>query len=114
MATSPHRQLPQRICFACSTLAATDQERCPWCGERYGARGARTSTLVGLLALQLVLLVGGLAVLGVVAAGVVRDRVDDEVADVRRDVRSDIDAAARRISRDLRDEVESLRAPTVP
>ncbi len=109
-ATNP---APQRVCPHCSTLAATPDPHCPWCGRSYRRR--ILPGVAGLLALAVALTLGGMALM-LTAFGDTLDReLDDSVTIVQRDLDRDI----RRVERTITEEVEQIgrqlgAAPVAP
>ena len=104
---SATKPVPQRVCPHCSTIAATAEAHCPWCGRAY-----RRRTLPGvaaLLALAVVVTLAGVAAM-FVAAGTMLDRsLDDAVTTVQRDLDRDV----RGIERSLVEALEE-RLPASP
>jgi cell division protein FtsX len=86
----PTAAAPQRLCPRCSTLAHTAQRRCPFCGASYARRPLLGTA--ALLAVFLLLLLGGLAALLVTSA----DRVQREID---RTVERELDTQARQVER---------------
>ncbi len=98
-ATNP---APQRVCPHCSTLAATPEAHCPWCGRSY-----RRRTLPGIAALLALAVAVTLAGVGamLLAFGDQLDRsLDDSVTVVQRDLDRDI----RRVERTITEQVDQI------
>ncbi len=93
----PTAAAPQRVCPRCSTLAHTAQRRCPFCGASYTRRPLLGTA--ALLAVFLLLLLGGLAAL-LVATG---DRVQREVDQA---VERELEAQAREVERSIIQELD--------
>ena len=105
-ATNP---VPQRVCPHCSTLAATAEAHCPWCGRSY-----RRRTLAGVAALLALAVVVGLAGVGAMFlafAGELDRTLDDAVTDVQRDLDRDVRGLERTLTEALD---ERLPQTTVP
>lgn len=99
MAT-PAPSTPQRVCPHCATVSFTAGRHCPACG-----RGFRRHTLLGVATLLLVtaaVVLGGVALM-LMAAGdaleteldrqvrTVQDGFDDDVGDLQRELRRELD-----------------------
>ncbi len=93
----PTAAAPQRVCPRCSTLAHTAQRRCPFCGASYTRRPLLGTA--ALLAVFLLLLLGGLGAL-LVATG---DRVQRELDQA---VERELDAQARQVERRIVEELD--------
>jgi len=93
----PTAAAPQRLCPRCSTLAHTAQRRCPFCGASYTRRPILATA--ALLAVFVLLLLGGLAALLVATA----DRVQAEIDTV---VERELDAQARQVERRIVEELD--------
>jgi RNA polymerase subunit RPABC4/transcription elongation factor Spt4 len=95
------RQAPgesvQKLCPSCSTLAFTGDRRCPWCGSSYKRR--IWAPLLALMLVQTALLLGGVAYMLVVFGDEVDKTLDEQVADVQRDLDESFDDV-RRVVRD--------------
>jgi RNA polymerase subunit RPABC4/transcription elongation factor Spt4 len=89
----------QKLCPRCSTLAYTGDRRCPWCGGSYRRRV--WPGLLALLAVQTVLVLGGVAAMFVVAAREADDKLDEEVARVQRDLDQRFDTVERTVRQEL-------------
>jgi len=94
------RQAPgesvQKLCPSCSTLSYTAARRCPWCGAGYRRR------LWPLLLVQVVLVLGGVAVMFEVASEVAQTRFERRIDRVERD----LDASFDEVQRSVRDELD--------
>jgi hypothetical protein len=105
--TATHGQSPQRVCPHCATVAATAADRCPWCERSY--RRHTVAAVAALLFVQTALILGGIAVVLVIAADRADEEIDKKVDRVQRDVGDDLD----RIRRDVRRELDRRLPPTV-
>ncbi len=103
---------PQRVCPHCSTLAATPESHCPWCGRSY-----RRRILPGvavLLALAVALTLAGIGAM-LVAFGDELDRtLDDSVTTVQRDLDRDIRGIEDRITEELDERLRQVPQVPVP
>ncbi len=98
---------PQRVCPHCSTLAATAEAHCPWCGRAY-----RRRTLPGVAALLAVAVLVTLAAVGAMLLAFAAEldaQLDDAVTTVQRDLDRDV----RGIERSLTDALDE-RLPGIP
>ncbi len=104
---SATKPAPQRVCPHCSTLAATAEAHCPWCGRAY-----RRRTLPGvaaLLALAVLVTLAGVGAMLLAFADTLDRQLDDAVTTVQRDLDRDV----RGIERTLTDALDE-RLPAVP
>ncbi len=104
---SATKPAPQRVCPHCSTLAATAEAHCPWCGRAY-----RRRTLPGvaaLLALAVLVTLAGVGAMLLAFADTLDRQLDDAVTTVQRDLDRDV----RGIERTLTDALDE-RLPTLP
>jgi RNA polymerase subunit RPABC4/transcription elongation factor Spt4 len=86
----------QRVCPACSTVAFTTAQRCPWCGASYRRR--LWPALLAVAVVQAAIVLGGVAVMLAAAGNELDRRLDDAVRDVdatlgdlQQSVRSELD-----------------------
>jgi len=89
----------QKLCPRCSTLAFTGERRCPWCGARY--RRSAWAGLLALMLLQLALTLGGVAYMLTVFGDELDQTLDDEVAEVQRDLDDYFDDVERSVTEEL-------------
>ncbi len=104
---SATKPAPQRVCPHCSTLAATAEAHCPWCGRAY-----RRRILPGVAALLAVAVLVTLAAVGAMLLAFAAEldaQLDGAVTTVQRDLDRDV----RGIERTLTDALDE-RLPTVP
>ncbi len=104
---SATKPAPQRVCPHCSTLAATAEAHCPWCGRAY-----RRRTLPGvaaLLAIAVLVALAGVGAMLLAFADTLDRQLDDAVTTVQRDLDRDV----RGIERTLTDALDE-RLPAVP
>jgi hypothetical protein len=76
----------QRVCPACSTVAFTTAQRCPWCGAGYRRR--LWPALLAVAVVQAAIVLGGVALMLAAAGNELDRRLDDAVRTVQRDVDS--------------------------
>jgi RNA polymerase subunit RPABC4/transcription elongation factor Spt4 len=76
----------QRVCPACSTVAFTTAQRCPWCGASYRRR--LWPALLAVAVVQAAIVLGGVALMLAAAGNELDRRLDDAVRTVQRDVDS--------------------------
>jgi RNA polymerase subunit RPABC4/transcription elongation factor Spt4 len=97
------RQAPgesvQKVCPSCSTLAYTGDRRCPWCGAGYKRR--LWGPLLALLLVQTALALGGVAYMLTVFGDEVHATLDDQVANVQRDLDESFDDVRRSLREEL-------------
>ncbi len=99
----------QKVCPSCSTLSYTGDRRCPWCGAGY-----RRRLWPGLLALLLVhaaLVLGGFAYMLTVFGDEVDATLDEQVADVQRDLDESFDEVERSFREELDRRLPEAAAP---
>jgi RNA polymerase subunit RPABC4/transcription elongation factor Spt4 len=95
----------QKLCPRCSALAYTGDRHCPWCGSSYRRR--LWPGLVAVVLAQSLILLGGLAYLGIRAADELDTRLDREVNRVERE----LDRNFRGVEQSVREELDR-RLPT--
>ncbi len=100
---------PQRICPHCSTLAATPETHCPWCGGSYRRR--ILPGVAALLALAVVVTLAGVGAMLLTFGSELDRTLDDAVTTVERDLDRDIRRIERRIDEGLQ---QIPQAPAVP
>jgi hypothetical protein len=97
------RQAPgesvQKVCPSCSTLAYTGDRRCPWCGAGYKRR--LWGPLLALLLVQTALVLGGVAYMLTVFGDEVDATLDEQVANVQRDLDESFDDVRRSLREEL-------------
>jgi hypothetical protein len=97
------RQAPgesvQKVCPSCSTLAYTGDRRCPWCGAGYKRR--LWGPLLALLLVQTALVLGGVAYMLAVFGDEVDATLDEQVANVQRDLDESFDDVRRSLREEL-------------
>jgi hypothetical protein len=103
----PPGEAVQRVCPSCSTVAYTEERRCPWCGAGYRRR--LWPALLAVALVQTVLVLGGVALMLVAAGDELDRRLDRRVAAVQGDLEASLDD----IERAVRDELDR-RLPPVP
>ena len=104
---SATKPVPNRVCPHCSTIAATADAHCPWCGRSYRRRSL--PGIAALLALAVLVTLAGVGAMLLTFAGELDRRLDDAVATVQ----DDLDRDVRRIERTLTQALEE-RLPAVP
>jgi hypothetical protein len=101
--TSAADEAPLRLCRHCSAQARTNGTTCPICGHSYlrGWKGMRRRTRVVLVALPLLLLLGG-----GVTGGVLKYQHDQDVKEQRAEAERQANAERRERERDERERRE--------
>jgi hypothetical protein len=97
----------QRVCPACSTVAFTAAQRCPYCGAGYRRR--LWPVLLAVAAVQAAIVLGGVALLLAAAGNELDRRLDDAVRTVQRDV----DTTLAGLQQSVRSELDR-RLPPAP
>jgi hypothetical protein len=90
----------ERVCPHCARISYEDGRRCPYCGRSF-----RRSTLLPIAAMLTVfaaVVLGGTALMLVVAGGEAEDHLDREIQRVERELERDFDG----IQRDVREELD--------
>jgi len=103
---------PTRVCPHCSTLAATAEKHCPWCGRGYRRRSSLPG-IAALLALAVAAVLGGVALMLVQFGDQLDRELDESVTVVQRDLDRDVRRLERRITRQVDQIAESLAAPPI-
>jgi hypothetical protein len=97
------RQAPgesvQKLCPSCSTLSYTGDRRCPWCGAGYRRRV--WGPLLALLLVQTAIVLGGVAYMLTVFGDEVDATLDEQVANVQRDLDESFDDVRRSLREEL-------------
>ncbi len=100
---------PQRVCPHCSTLAATTETHCPWCGRSYRRRVL--PGVAALLALTLLLTLAGVGAM-LLTFG---DQLDRELEDAATTIERDLDRDVRRIERRIDEGLQQIpQTPAIP
>jgi hypothetical protein len=97
----------QRVCPACSTVAFTTGQRCPWCGASYRRR--LWPALLAVAVVQAAIVLGGVALMLAAAGNELDRRLDDAVRTVQRDV----DGTLADLRQSMRSELDR-RLPPAP
>jgi hypothetical protein len=99
----------QKVCPSCSTLSYTGDRRCPWCGAGYRRR--LWAPLLALLLVQTALLLGGVAYMLTVFGDELDATLDEQVADVQRDLDESFDDVERSFRAELDRRLPKATAP---
>jgi hypothetical protein len=99
----------QKVCPSCSTLSYTGDRRCPWCGAGYRRR--LWAPLLALLLVQTALLLGGVAYMLTVLGDELDATLDEQVADVQRDLDESFDDVERSFRAELDRRLPEQAAP---
>ena len=110
MAT-PSGQALQRVCPHCSTIAVTQDRRCPWCRRSYTRR--ILPWIAALALLQTALTIGAVALLLTTFGDSLETELDDQVEVVQRDFEQELEGLEDRVRRELRTELDA-RLPAAP
>jgi hypothetical protein len=89
----------QRVCPACSTVAFTTADRCPWCGAGYRRR--LWPALLAVAVVQTAIVLGGVALILAEAGNEVDRRLDVAVRNVQRDVNTTLSGVERSVRAEL-------------
>ncbi len=106
---SATKPAPQRVCPHCSTVAATAEAHCPWCGRAY-----RRRTLPGvaaLLAIAVLVALAGVGAMLLAFAGELDRQLDDAVTSVQDDLDRDVRAIERSLTQVLEERLPDTPIP---
>ena len=106
---SATKPAPHRVCPHCSTITATADAHCPWCGRSY-----RRRTLPGiaaLLALAVLLTLAGVGAMLLAFADELDRQLDDAVTSVQDDLDRDVRAIERSLTEVLEERLPDTAIP---
>ena len=97
----------ERVCPHCARISYEDGRRCPYCGRSF--RRSVLLPVAAMLTVFAVVVLGGVALMFVVAGREVEDQLDREVQRVEREMERNFDG----IQREVREELDRrLPEPT--
>jgi hypothetical protein len=97
---------PQRVCPRCARISWATGPRCPYCRARF--RRQSTGTVAWMLALAVVVILAGVAVMLLIAGHEARKQLDDRSAQIERH----FDAQINQIRQDIRNQLNALPSVT--
>jgi hypothetical protein len=97
---------PQRVCPKCARISWATGPRCPYCRARF--RRQSTATIAWMLALAVVVILAGVALMLYIAGREVRDELNDRSAQIERH----FDAQVNQIRQDIRNQLKALPSVT--
>ena len=97
---------PQRVCPKCARISWATGPRCPYCRARF--RRQSVAMLAWLLAIAVVVILAGVAIMLVIAG----NRFDDELNDRSAQIEQRFDAQVSQIRQDIRDRLNALPSVT--
>jgi hypothetical protein len=98
----------ERVCPHCARISYEDGRQCPYCGRPFRRSGLLP--IAAMLTVWAAVVLGGVAVMFVIAGREVDEQLDREVRRVERELERDFDG----IQRDVREELDRRLPESTP